>query len=227
MSLLTITNPSAKLYFEDRLLPEKTIVEAARVSYQGAFSDYMDDMNAADIRLLHRLYFDKHMSPFEQVDATFGIHAPISIARQFHRHRSFSYNETSARYRPSKPYFHDMLTLRKQSTENHQGSSAEVLVDAELTMNIYELSEQSYILYTEMLNKGIAREQARLVLQQGYYTFFIAKGNLRSWIHFLKLRLPKDAQDEIRVIAQQICDQLEKHYPHTIRMVLSEISTWG
>lgn len=220
MSKVTYAQPTATICHEDRLLPERVIVDSARISYNGSFAltRLETPMSDKDIKLLKRLYKDKHMSPFEQVDITFEISCPIAVARQFHRHRTFSYNEASGRYRPAEKEFQNLIPLRCQSKINHQCSTDETVDDLELVLEMQDIVDKCFDLYDKLLSIGVAREQARFILPQGAYTFFLTKGNLRNWLHFLSLRIKDDAQLEIRVLAEQIAKQLEKHYPNVMEV---------
>lgn len=184
-----------------------SIVEAARVSYGKGITDLEKDK-----KLVRFLGDNRHMSPFEHITISFEIQTPIIIARHFMRHRTFSYNEVSARYTKVKDLFYLPEKLRVQSKSNRQVSE-ESDNHIDLLPQMKEHYEKSYILYETLLDQGVSREQARLVLPQSMYTTFVMTGNLRNWMHFISLRDEKSAQYEIQLYSQEIKKIISKYCP--------------
>jgi len=154
-------------------------------------------------RLINKLLKLGHTSPFEFAGATFYVETSIIVQRQWMRHRHFSYLEQSLRYvkNPDKDFMIDQSRFK----------------DPELAGIAYELYVNSITVYKTLLEHGVSAEVARSVLPLGFKTRFYVSGNLREWLHFLKLRLANDAQYEIRYEAQQVLELLRQQFPITIQ----------
>ena len=198
----------------DTLGTDNTIVSAARVSVLGATKGI-----EKDIQLIKYLLENKHTSPFEQVEFQFRVKCPIFIARQWMRHRTWNFNETSRRYTSQQIEFHIPETLRKQSSENHQ-SSIEDIVDNEddFIQDIEQFSYSAYTVYKRMLEAGVCREQARMVLPVNLYTMFYAKVDLHNLMHFINLRLHPHAQYEMQQYARALDEFVKQVVPITYRI---------
>ena len=212
---------------------EKVIVEIARVSSSRR------DKTAEPSGLLNYLIKNKHWSPFEHGSATFEIECSKAIGIQLIRHRSFTFQEFSQRYQDvgkiSEGSMFEPVEIRRQATNNRQSSEEvfdpQVVIGAmangkdfsekasELIEDHWEASE---FLYTKLLESGIAREQARLVLPLATKTRIYMTGTIRSWIHFLELRDDSHAQKEAQMIAKQIKAILIEELP-----VISKALQWG
>ena len=187
---------------------EEHIVEVARVSSS------RKDKKSKPEGLLNYLIKHKHWSPFEHGHVTFEIETSKAIGIQLIRHRSFSFQEFSQRYQDVNKLedIFEPIELRSQCEDNRQ-SSTEV-IDPRIDFGNYRsLSasqaiknhlEKSHELYNKLLEAGVAREQARMVLPLATTTKIHMTGSIRSWIHFLELRDDKHAQKEIQLIAQEI-----------------------
>jgi thymidylate synthase (FAD) len=182
------------------------IVNAARVSFLGE-SKGAD----ADKKLLFYLMRNQHSSPFEMVEFKFRLRAPVVTYWQWIRHRTFHYqsaNAQSGRYTPfEEEDFYVPSVWRKQSSSNKQASDGEIdpADNAALTDKLRGFYETSYALYQDALTAGVSKEMARLFLPgfSVYYTWVI-KVDAWNLINFLRLRMAKDAQYEIRAYAQAI-----------------------
>ena len=145
----------------DHLGTETTIVNAARVS----FGKIKKEMDERDIGLLEYLIDNRHTSPLEHLVFTFSIHCPLFIRGQWHRHRTWSYNEISRRYTEIDMEFYTPAELRRQSENNRQASFRDPDFNpAELRESIAEHNKKSLELYEKLLASGVCREQARGVL---------------------------------------------------------------
>lgn len=203
---------------------EKTIVEIARVSSS------RKDKGAEPEGLINYLIRNKHWSPFEHGYITFEIETSKAIGIQLLRHRSFTFQELSQRYaNVDKITGGDMfesIEIRKQATDNRQ--SSEEVFDPEIRDPLYSefqnemefatklvLEALSYnkVLYNNLLEAGVAREQARMILPMATKTRIFMTGNVRSWIHFIGLRDDKHAQKEAQEIARAIKSILIKELP--------------
>lgn len=205
------------------------VVQAARVSLGFNNSDSDSSMPPglkdleSDKKLIKFLWKNKHLSPFEHITFTFLIKCPIPIARQIQRHRTFSYNEESARYKEVKEEFHVPDLFRKQDKKNKQGSiinnGDSKYVDTynaqEYQYDIQSINVDAYSQYKSMVDDGVTREQARFVLPQSMYTSFYMTGNLRNWLHFIELRDDSHAQWEVQIYAREIRKIIEEYTPLT------------
>lgn len=205
----------------DRMGNDLSIVRSARVSYNA------DKNENDDKRLIEYLYLHKHSTPFESVVFTFEIQAPIFVLRQWHRHRTQSYNEVSARYTqlPELYFVPDPWLIGKQDVKNRQKRNVltEVqynLLDCKDKDNLCYLvalmdkqNRLAFQLYRQLLNEGVPRELARSVLPTGTYSRMFATANLWNWFRFLKERLQDTAQYEIKVYAKAILSLIELYVP--------------
>lgn len=179
---------------------------------------------AGDEKLLAYLYRNKHTSVFEQAGATIEIQAPIFVAREVFRHRTFSYNELSARYTELPNLYYipsiERLMAGKQAASNKQSSQSGF--DKELAYKFQreiELSTaQSRGAYELLLANGVAREIARLVIPMNQYTRWRMSGNLRNWLGFLALRLGEGVQPETRDFAVVIAGMLRGVFSRTMEL---------
>ncbi|ABU96972.1 thymidylate synthase [Thermus phage P74-26] len=190
------------------------IVRAARVSYGKGTKTVRDDE-----KLIRYLLKHEHWSPFEMVEFKFHVKAPIFVARQWFRHRTASVNEISARYSVVEDEFYTPHKWRLQDTKNKQGSVGELdeLTNAHATDAYTEAVAMAFQAYEALLQAGVAREMARMVLPVSVYTQFYWKQDLRNLLHFLKLRLDDHAQWEIRQYAEAILRLIEPLVPITVQ----------
>lgn len=186
--------------------PEELIVYTARVSNP----DNQMNKETSD-RLIAYLVKNKHWSPFEMVDMTVEIKTSRAIAAQILRHRSFSFQEFSQRYAEVTEMM--PVQLRMQAETNRQSSTIPVF-DKELLQRVETFVAESQGLYQELLERGVARECARMVLPLTTQTTLYMKGSVRSWIHYLQLRLDPHTQVEHRQVAECIFVLFEKQFPN-------------
>ena len=173
-----------------------------------------------DERLIDYLLRNRHTTPFEKVRFEIVVKAPIFVARQWFRHRMGSFNEVSARYSklPCEFYVPEMDRMKAQSTSNKQASGEPLgLFDAnDCIQEITRISEDAYKTYEFMLDKGLARELARMVLPTNFYTSWYWTTDLHNLMSFLRLRLDAHAQYEIQVYAQAILGMVERIAPISV-----------
>lgn len=195
------------------------IVAAARVSLLESSKG-----EEADLKLLKYLYNNKHTSPFEMVQFKFRVCAPIVVIRQWHKHRTWSYNEQSGRYmvfNEIKRYTPKVYRL--QDPKNKQSSIGEIELPSDLVSKRDLIRRLSNELYEDMLNIGISREMARLEFSLSTYSTFIARVDGNNLINFLRLRLHDGAQYEIRIYAKALMELAATQIPHTISLFREEI----
>ena len=193
------------------------IVRNARVSYD---ADWRVGDDNKDAKLIDYLTKNHHTSPFEAMAFTFEIKAPIFVIRQWHRHRTWSYNEVSARYAelPEEFYVPAEEQITTQSASNKQMRTDEQHPNAHGWRNAMDgHCYHAFKLYKEMLADGVPRELARGVLPLNTYTRMFATVDLHNLFHFLSLRLHEHAQYEIRVYAEALLTLVEPIVPHAVK----------
>ena len=185
---------------------EDHIVEVARVS--SSRKNKKDNPDG----LLRYLVQHKHWSPFEHGHATFEIETSKAIGIQLIRHRSFAFQEFSQRYQDVNHLgsIFEPIELREQCEDNRQSSTE--IIDPMIQMESNQSASETidaflgkaHSLYNKLLEAGVAREQARMVLPLATTTKIHMTGSIRSWIHFLELRDDDHAQKEIQTVAKEI-----------------------
>ena len=194
-----------------------SIVRNARVSYDAEWRAGEDE--GKDEKLLNYLIKNKHTSPFESCVFTFEVKAPIFVFRQWHRHRTWSFNEISARYAelPEEFYVPGVQQVTTQSTSNKQMRTNEQNENVEQIRNIiFETSATAFARYKKLIELGTPRELARSVLPVGTYSHMFATVDLHNLMHFLKLRLHSHSQYEIRVYAEAMLKLIEPIVPYSV-----------
>ena len=175
---------------------DAAIVQAARVSY-GEGTKHVNE----DRGLIRYLARHRHTTPFEMIEFKFHHVMPIFVARQWIRHRTANVNEYSARYSVVRDRFYhpSVENVRQQSASNRQGGDqpADEMTATEFCKYLDEV-EASYARYQQFLDKGVAREMARIALPVSIYTEWYWKCDLHNIFHFLSLRMDAHAQQEIR-----------------------------
>jgi thymidylate synthase (FAD) len=151
---------------------------------------------------------NRHTSPFEAVVMTFEVKAPIFVFRQWHRHRTWSYNELSARYRelPHEFYVPDPDTIGTQSKSNKQMRDVDKRHPHAMSVahEIMNIQDECYDKYKQLLDADVPRELARSVLPVSIYSNMFATVDLHNLFHFMELRLHEHAQYEIRKYAEAL-----------------------
>lgn len=193
---------------------DQRIVDAARVSYATGTKKVRDNEGLINYLMRHR-----HTSPFEMVDFTFHIKAPMYVMRQMIRHRTHSVNEISARYSVVKDEFYIPSVLRQQSQINKQGGSEPVTdkINTKYQVAIENQLDSSYELYQELLEDEVSRELARSILPVSTMTEYYWKQNLHNLFHFLKLRKDSHAQLEIQELANAMSAMIKEVVPITYK----------
>lgn len=207
---------------------DDSIVRSARVSYGEGTKTKRDDE-----KLIRYLIKHKHTSPLESVQFTFHVSVPIFIARQWHRHRSWSYNEVSGRYSKLSNNFYipEYSRIQAQDGKNRQASAEQLDPETQYlaVKSIRRACEDAYRVYENLLDSGVSREIARIILPLNTYTEFYASVNLHNLFHFLGLRLENGAQSEIREYSKAIVDIIREIVPVSVRaweeLVLNESSS--
>lgn len=223
----------------DHMGDDRRIVEAARISYKSPSKG-----DEQDKKLINYLWKNRHTSPFEMVKLTLNIKLPIFVMRQYVRHRMQNLNEVSARYTVLPEEFYIPTKWRKQDQKNKQGSIEEedwntpsthgipldkhaggwnrpdearwVSKNEYLTEIVKDHCEASYLLYQRLLEQGVSREMARMVLPINIYTEIYACWDLKNLLHFITLREEGHAQAEIRDYGTAVKTICKEFFPWTL-----------
>ncbi len=190
---------------------DRMVVNAARVS----FAKWKDVFDEADARLIRYLAAHNHWSPFAHPQAQFRISMPIFVARQWFKHQvGFARNEVSRRYVDDPPTVWEPTVWRRRAPGAKQGSSDQPIDNrAAATMIYRRVVDKALLAYGELLEHGVAPEQARAVLPQAAETQFIETASLYAYARLCRLRLAPDAQAETRCYAQAVADHLARAFP--------------
>ena len=196
-----------------------SVVRAARVGYDAAWRAGEDE--GSDAKLIRYLWKNKHTTPFESVTFTFEVKAPIFVFRQWHRHRTQSYNELSARYRelPEEFYLPRPEDVGVQSKSSKQARDIVEIDQATASQRVLEIDmaretmEQSFDQYRAMLASGWPKELARSVLPLATYSHMFVTLNLLNLLKFFTLRCDEHAQRETRVYADAMREQIRPIVP--------------
>ena len=200
----------------DHMGSDLSVVNAARVSF-GKKSDWLPRihngeakvLSTKDCRLIEYLARHNHKSPFNHTFTTFHIKAPVFVARQLVKHEYMPWNEISRRYVDEEPELYEAPIWRGRSADKKQGSEGEVKSNA----NIFYHNNQSLMMYKQLLDEGVAPEQARMVLPQSMMTEWYWSGSLFAFAKMCSLRCKDDTQAETRVVADAIDEEMENLYP--------------
>lgn len=206
---------------------DERIVEAARMSTAKGFLGWGTEEAPGDEKLLAYLWEHKHATPFEMAGAIIEVQAPIMVFREWHRHRTQSYNELSARYTPLPDLNYvpdvDRLMINAGGTNRQAGTipGADKLTTTKaqaFRADLKRAYEGVQRVYEQALADGVPKELARLPVPVGRYSRMRASANLRNWLAFLSLRMDKNAQYEIRTYANALHNILRDHFPRTMTL---------
>jgi thymidylate synthase (FAD) len=220
----TMSNIKATLI--DHMGSDLSVVNAARVSF-GKEShavkwldyDYENGnrcgeliavLEPKDQKLIRYLAEHKHLSPFGHAFASFHVKAPIFVARQLVKHKFLRWNEISRRYVDDEPEFYVPNVWRGRSEDKKQGSSDEVVKS---NANVSYSNAKVHGLYNQLLDEGVAPEQARMVLPQSTMTEWYWSGSLDAFASMCNLRCASDTQYESRMVANQISRVMGDIFP--------------
>ena len=214
VELISITKPN----IAELKSPEDLIAYCARVSNP---SNQNNLITAP--KLLKYLITNKHWSPFEMVDMTLCIATSRAIAAQILRHKSFSFQEFSQRYSVVNEF--EDIELRLQGEKNRQVGEKLLPKNTQAFDSISNLISETMALsqycYDTMIDNGVAKEVARMILPLNTQTIMYMKGSLRSWIHYISLRTEQNTQKEHRNIAERCKKIFIKEFPN-----ISEALEW-
>lgn len=201
------------------------------VSYCARVSNPQNQMNKeTSEKLIRYLVKHKHWSPLETVSLCLEVETTRDIARQFLRHRSFSFQEFSQRYAdPTKDLSFVLRECRFQDEKNRQnsvemdGSLGQANIEEEWLNKQRELIIHAREVYQWAISKNIAKEQSRCVLPEGNtVSRMCVNGTLRSWIHYIDLRSGNGTQKEHKEIALACAEVISKIFPMAKEFVTKE-----
>lgn len=198
-----------------------TVVNSARVSF-GVEKTELDDR---DRKLINYLIKHRHTSTLEHNSVTFKFVVPLFVRSQHHRHRTWSYNEISRRYTDKDLQFYLPKSFRTQHKSNRQASNAEELINPQIfpTLSLMKASELLEVrtldcidTFNNLLDAGVCREQARMILPQNLYTEYYGTVNLNNLLKFIDLRTHEGAQYEIQVVAKACLEIASDLWPVSV-----------
>ena len=204
----------------DHMGSDLSVVNAARVSFgkKSAWEQHSADptsyrvantLSKRDTKLVKYLAKHKHLSPFGHAFASFHVKAPIFVARQVVKHKFLRWNEISRRYVDDEPEFYVPEVWRGRSADKKQGSEGQ----ADTSISPDYINNQARMIYKNLLDNGVAPEQARMVLPQSTMTEWYWSGSLDAFADMCRLRCASDTQYETRVVADQINTKMFKLFP--------------
>ena len=197
----------------DKMGTDLSVVNAARVSYAKS-KDAFDVVK--DEKLIKYLAEHEHWSPFAHASLQFRIKAPIFVARQLVKHQvGLVWNEVSRRYVDDAPELYQPDSWRGRPQNSKQGSDGEVKLDQTIEYNMETTMESCLILYNSLLQKGVAPEQARMVLPQSMMTEWYWSGTLYAFARVCNLRCKPDTQLETQEVANEIDRLTNEAFPRS------------
>ena len=194
----------------DHMGSDLTVVNAARVS----FGKRKKEFTEGDKKLIAFLAKHGHWSPFGHCSIQFHIKAPVFVARQLVKHQiGLTWNEISRRYVDYEPEFYEVDKWRGQPIDKKQGSDGEVEKQGSCAYSKQMVENTAKIAYQNLLNSGVAPEQARMILPQSMMTEWYWSGTLYAFARVCNLRCAEDAQYETRIVANLINEECGKLFP--------------
>ena len=202
-----------KVELIDKMGTDLSVVNAARVSYsktKEAFDVVKDE------KLIKYLAEHEHWSPFAHASLQFRIKAPVFVARQLVKHQvGLVWNEVSRRYVDHAPELYKPDSWRGRPQNSKQGSDGEVELDQTINYNMETTMQNCLVLYKSLLQKGVAPEQARMVLPQSMMTEWYWSGTLYAFARVCNLRCKPDTQRETQEVANEIDKLAKDAFPHS------------
>jgi len=199
-----------KVELIDSMGTDLTVVNAARVS----FGKKKEKFEEGDEKLIRYLAKHNHWSPFGHCTLQFHIKAPVFVARQLVKHQvGLVWNEISRRYVDVEPEFYEVDKWRGKPVDKKQGSDGEIEQQGSCSYSKQMVENNARIAYNDLLNAGVAPEQARMVLPQSLMTEWYWSGSLYAFARVCNLRCAEDSQYETRLIANEINKQCHLKFP--------------
>ena len=211
----------------DHMGSDLSVVNAARVSFgkksewhQRIYTGEPNILKTKDAKLIRYLAKHNHKSPFNHTFATFHVKAPVFVARQLQKHEYMPWNEVSRRYVDEEPELYIPDVWRGRSADKKQGSDGVVKgIDPHVAAIMVDGAKQDY---KYLLAKGVAPEQARMVLPQSMMTEWYWSGTVYAFAKMCQLRMQQDTQQESREVAIQVDEYMEKLYPESWKALMKD-----
>lgn len=209
----------------DKLGSDLTVVNSARVSF-GKRKEKFED---SDRKLIRFLAKNKHWSPFRHMMIQFHIKAPEFVMRQWYKHvvgietsssssaKDHAWNEISGRYVPVTDFYVPQ-NWRKQSADNKQASEGSIENQQEAENVFTNAMENILKVYQELLDLGVAKEQARMILPLNQYTEVYWTASFQAIMNFIDLRDESTAQWEIQQYAKAMKELVSEIFPETTKI---------
>jgi thymidylate synthase (FAD) len=209
-----------KVTYVDHMGSDLSVVNAARVSF-AKHKEVLDNVTVGDYtvrlaldnkdtKLINYLAKHKHTSPFGHAFASFHVKAPVFVARQLVKHKFLRWNEISRRYVDNEPEFYEPDVWRGKSADKKQGSEGVV--------DVGDWGDSNWaclVAYNDLLEHGVAPEQARMVLPQSTMTEWYWSGSLDAFADMCRLRCASDTQAETQKVAWDISLKMEDLFPES------------
>ena len=211
--------------FVDKMGTDKTVVDAARVSFSKRTQWAKNipnvgiyELSDKDKKLINYLATHNHWSPFGHCSISLHIGAPVFVARQLVKHQvGLTWNEVSRRYVDHPPEFYSPESWRGRPVDKKQGSSDETIAwlnrERRVGSEVHKAERHCAELYQSMIVAGVSPEQARMVLPQSMMTEWYWSGSLYAFARVCNLRCKDDTQEETREIAWKIDEIAKEHFP--------------
>ena len=203
--------PMISVELVDKMGTDLTVVNAARVSY----SKESKSFTVKDEKLIKYLAEHEHWSPFAHASMQFRIKAPVFVARQLVKHQvGLVWNEVSRRYVDYPPELYKPDAWRGRPINSKQGSDGTVELGQTIDHNLETTMQSCLILYNTMIEKGVAPEQARMVLPQSMMTEWYWSGTVYAFARVCNLRCKPDTQKETQDVANEIHALADEAFPY-------------
>ncbi len=214
-----------KVEYVQHMGSDLTVVNSARVS----FGISKDELDLRDKKLINYLIKHKHTSTLEHNVLTMKFTVPLFVRSQHHRHRTWSYNEISRRYTDKNISFYEPSFFRSQHDSNRQASNVDSEIDPLISYPreryssmpasaaVKEHGKKSLELFERLIESGVSREQARIVLPQNMYTEYYGTVNANNLFKFINLRMHDGAQFEIVKVAEACLKTALQVWPITTK----------
>jgi thymidylate synthase (FAD) len=192
-----------------------SVVNSARVSFDKESSyNSKGELSGKDVKLINYLASHNHWTPFSHPQVTIREEVPIFVARQRFKHMiGFTYNEVSRRYVNDEPSFYKPVWRNKPEHSVKQGSSGPHASQIDFNREYSYVLDDCLGLYKSLLKRGVAPEQARMVLPQSMMTSYYVTGSLAAWARMYKQRIHETSQVEIQMLANLVGNIIQPLYP--------------
>lgn len=216
VALRNLAGPTRRI-FQDFDADDTDPANSARMSFESMDSGRTRE---ADLKLCDYLMRNKHTTPVEMIECWVEMKMPIFVARQFVRHRTATINEVSGRYiqLPEEWYIPETVGGKALNAKQGQEDNLEPEVQEWFKERLNEQCHDSYRMYCDAMEAGVAPEHARLLLHLNHYTHWLWKQDLHNLLHFLSLRDHSHAQIEAQKYAMAIDKMLRKYLPNSMEL---------